>query len=130
MVIKKNSFENLLVWQKAVDLTIIIYQKTSSFPKEEIYGITSQIRRAAVSISSNIAEGSAKGSKRDFVRYILIALGSIAELKTQLIISSKLDYLDKSNFEEIYNKTEEVSYLLVKLKASLEKPTSSNVSNL
>jgi len=85
------SFQDLLVWQRAIELTTDIYRLTESFPKSEMYGLTSQIRRAAVSIASNIAEGCGRGSKREFRQFLIVARGSNCELQTQLIIARNLD---------------------------------------
>lgn len=84
---KISSYKDLLVWQKALELSVEIYNLTENFPKEEIYGLTSQIRRAAVSIPSNIAEGRYRGSKKDFSQFLRIAYASGAELETQLEIA-------------------------------------------
>ena len=80
MPAKAPSHENLLVWRKAVDLSVLVYETSNAFPKHELYGLTSQIRRAAVSIPSNIAEGRRRGSRPDFVKFLHIAHGSLAEL--------------------------------------------------
>lgn len=82
---KSQSYKDLIVWQKAIDFATWIYGMTSGFPKEEIYGIVSQMRRAAVSVPSNIAEGQARRHKAEFVQFLSIAKGSLAELETQLI---------------------------------------------
>ena len=81
---------DLDVWKKSIDLVTLIYKYTAEYPKDEVYGLTSQIRRCAVSIPSNIAEGSARTTRKDFSHFLAIALGSVAELETQLIISRKL----------------------------------------
>ena len=81
--------------KKSVDFVTDVYQITNTFPNHELYGIVNQIRRAAVSIPSNIAEGAARKHKKEFVHYLHVALGSMAELETQLIISQKLNYLDE-----------------------------------
>ena len=86
------SFRDLNVWQAAVDLSLLTYHLTSNFPDHERYGLTSQMRRAAISIASNIAEGSARATKKDFRNFVLIARGSCYELQTQLIIASRLGY--------------------------------------
>ncbi|MBM7557064.1 four helix bundle protein [Halanaerobacter jeridensis] len=86
--------KELVVWQKAVDLVKIIYELTGDFPKSEEYGLSNQLRRAAVSVPSNIAEGAGRRSKKDFVWFLDIAMGSLSELETQLIIAKKLDYID------------------------------------
>lgn len=91
------SYRNLVVWQKSVDIVVEVYRLTEKFPKEEIYGLTSQMRRASVSIPSNIAEGSRRGSKKDFKNFILIAYGSGSELETQIEISLRLGFIERSN---------------------------------
>lgn len=87
------SHENLIVWQKAVDLAIVVYELTKQFPRDEQYGLTSQMRRAAVSIPSNIAEGRRRGTDSEFRRFLSIAYGSGAELETQYVIARRLRYL-------------------------------------
>ena len=82
--------KDLKVWEKSIDLAEEIYKITKNFPKEELYGITSQIRRAAVSISANIAEGAARNSNKEFIQFLYIALGSLSELETELIISKRV----------------------------------------
>ena len=82
------------VWKKAMDLVETIYRMSSSFPKEEVYGLTSQIRRAAVSIPSNIAEGSARKSDKEFIQFISIALGSLSEVETQYQLAIRLKFTD------------------------------------
>src|ERR1700737_2650394 len=89
----KQHYKNLLVWQKAMTLVSRIYEVTRTFPKEEMYGLTSQIRRAAVSIPSNIAEGQARLTVGEFRQFLGMARGSLAELDTQLVISQQLGYL-------------------------------------
>lgn len=88
--------KDLDVWKLGIELVENIYSVTNSFPREKIYGLTSQIRRAAVSISSNIAEGAARNSKKEFIQFLYIGLGSLSELETQLIIAQKLGYLCES----------------------------------
>ncbi|TVU87595.1 four helix bundle protein [Vreelandella titanicae] len=85
--------QELRVWQQAMDLVEHIYRVTAEFPDEEKYGLTSQLRRAAVSVPSNIAEGAARGSTKDFVRFLFIARGSLSEIETQLLIGQRLNYL-------------------------------------
>ena len=86
---------DLEVWQRGMDLVVDIYEISSDFPKEEIYGLTSQIRRAAVSIPSNIAEGSARHGDKEFMQFLYIALGSAAEVETQLILSCRLNFVNE-----------------------------------
>jgi four helix bundle protein len=96
------TYKELDVWKNGAELVKKVYIATSGFPKEEMYGLTSQIRRSVVSIPSNIAEGSAKNSTRKFIQFLYIALGSAAELETQLIISKDLGFLkDLSLFEDL-----------------------------
>jgi four helix bundle protein len=109
--------KDLDVWKNGVELVKKIYAATSDFPKEEIYGLTSQIRRSAVSIPSNIAEGSARNGTREFIQFLYVALGSTAELETQLLISKDLGYLkDLSIFEDL----EKIKVQLVNLIKSLK----------
>ncbi len=89
---RKNSYRDLIVWQKSMILAKEVYLLTQCFPKEEIYGLTSQIRRCSVSIPSNIAEGKGRGSNKEFVRFLQISLGSLYELETQLELSVNIGY--------------------------------------
>jgi four helix bundle protein len=84
------SFKDLIVWQRSIDLTMEIYRLTRGFPREEMFGLTSQLRRAAISIASNIAEGQSRGTTGEFIQFLGIARGSNAEIDTQLIIASEL----------------------------------------
>lgn len=117
----KKSFRDLLVWQKAMDLSIEVYAATKSFPKNEIYSLANQLCRAAVSIPSNIAEGSARYSNKEFARFVNIARGSCAELETQIEISLKLGYIDARQCTNIINKVQEIGKMLSGLKNSLEQ---------
>jgi four helix bundle protein len=105
------SYKELIAYQKSYELVLLIYRITGSFPKEEVYGLTSQIRRAAVSIPSNIAEGFMRGSK-EYVQFLKIALGSAAELETQLALSKDLGYSDDTDFQVTQSLNEEVIKLL------------------
>lgn len=102
----------LQIWVRAMDLTEKIYKQTRSFPKEELYGITSQIRRAAVSIPSNIAEGSQRTTDKDFAHFILIAKGSLAELQTQLMLCKKFSYLSEDDWQQLQAIMEELHRML------------------
>ena len=88
----ERSHHQLKVWQEAITLVTDIYQLTAGFPREEIYGLTGQMRRAAVSIPSNIAEGAARSSPKEFARFLMVARGSLSELETQLILAEQLGY--------------------------------------
>jgi len=109
------SYKNLIVWQKAVDLVIKIYKLTDDFPKPEIYGIVSQIRRSAISIPSNIAEGRRRATSKDFHHFLTIAIASGAELETQIIISKKLNFGKENKYLEIENLMDEIMKMLNKL---------------
>lgn len=106
------SYKDLVVWQKSIDLTIEIYRLTKDFPKEEQFGLISQMRRSAVSIPSNIAEGRSRGTKKDFLQFVRIAYGSGAELETQIIISKKLEKLNKFDYSKIDRILEEIMKML------------------
>ncbi len=96
-----NNYKKLKVWSESHALTVRIYSVSSNFPKNELYGLTSQVRRASMSIPCNIAEGSSRDSDRDFQRFIEIAHGSGLELEYQLLLSHDLGYLDKSTYDEL-----------------------------
>jgi len=114
-----NKFKDLKVWQKAIQHVIKIYSETSSFPKEEIYGIISQIRRCSVSIPSNIAEGAGRKTKKDFSHFLDIAKGSSFELETQLIISKELNFINSENFEILIAELDEIQKMITGLQKSL-----------
>lgn len=114
-----SNYKDLLVWQRAIELVTMVYKATSYFPKEETYSLTSQIRRAAISIPSNIAEGSARGTTKNFIYFLNVAIGSLRELETQLIIAINLDYLQQDEFDEIKEPLHEVAKMLSGLKRSL-----------
>ena len=107
---RRNSYRDLIVWQKSMNLAKETYQLTKSFPKEEIYGLTSQIRRCAISIPSNIAEGKGRGSDKEFVRFLQISLGSLYELNTQLELSYDLNYI--KNTKTIFDLSFEIEKML------------------
>ena len=111
-------FEKLKVWEKAKGYTLGIYKVTKKFPKEERYGLTSQIRRAAVSIVSNLAEGTARQTGKDKAHFTTVAYSSLMESVNQLIISYELEYLDKDKYLELRSKAEEISRMLTALRAA------------
>jgi four helix bundle protein len=106
------SFKDLIVWQKAHVLVLEIYKCTENFPSKVQFGLASQMRRAAVSISSNIVEGYERGSKAEMNRFLLIARGSNAEVQAQLLIAKDLKYISKEEFEIVANKSVEVNKLI------------------
>jgi len=89
--------KDLDAWSKAIELVEAVYSVTKAFPRREIYGLTSQLRRAAVSVPSNIAEGAARSSTKEFIQFLHVALGSVSEVETQVIIAQRLDYVDDVN---------------------------------
>lgn len=112
---------DLDVWKKSIDLVTLIYKYTAEYPKDEVYGLTSQIRRCAVSIPSNIAEGSARTTRKDFSHFLAIALGSVAELETQLIISRNLNYLSEAVLDELISELISIRRMTLGLRKSINK---------
>ena len=117
---RRTGYKTLLVWQQAVDLTESIYRCTQQFPKSEEYVLISQMRRAAISIPSNIAEGSGRGTSRDQISFFRVSVGSLRELETQLIIASRLGYIPDDSSVSIQKEIESIETLLYRLIASLE----------
>lgn len=115
------SFEKLEVWQEAIIFTDEIYRLTGSFPSEERFGLVSQMRRAAVSISSNIAEGSSRSSRKDYSRYVELAYGSLMEVASQLHVAHRQNMISDSQLQQAKNFAEKISRMLSGLKSSLEK---------
>ncbi len=113
------SYKDLIVWQKSIELVIEIYKLTKNFPKDEIYGLTSQIRRASVSIPSNIAEGFSRRHRKEYSQFIRIAFGSGAELETQLIISKKLKHSNDNEYQKIDSLLIEIMKMLNSLNSAL-----------
>jgi four helix bundle protein len=109
------SFRDLTVWRKSMGMVKVTYQATQCFPKEEMFGLTSQIRRAAVSIPSNIAEGYGRQSKGDYVHFLKIAQGSAAELETELILATEIGLLSKGPSEQLLRELDEVKKMLYSL---------------
>lgn len=109
----KKTHKDYEVWKRAVNFATSVYDVTNTFPKAEQYGLTSQLRRASVSISSNIAEGAARHSTKEFVQFLYQALGSATEIETQLIISKNLEYVDDKSYKQLSADQEEVSKMLI-----------------
>ena len=120
------NFERLEVWRKSIEFADTVYSSTRSFPCDERFGLTNQMRRAAVSISSNIAEGSSRNSRKDFARFIEIATGSVFEVISQSFISRNQGLLPSADFDILYSAAEEQTRMLSGLRRTLleEKPTS------
>lgn len=115
------SYRDLEVWQKAIELVKDIYNVTRTFPDEEKFGLTVQIRRASISIASNIAEGHARMSTAEFMRFITIAMGSTAEVETQIILSYELGYISKDTKKKLMSHTDSIGKMLRKLHQSLKR---------
>lgn len=115
-----HQFKELKVWQKSMDLVVDIYNVTTNFPTDEKFGLTSQLRRCAVSIPSNIVEGAGRDSDKEFLYFLSIALGSSFELETQLILSQRLNLLTKQNLEDLLSLNNYVQNMIVKLRLSLK----------
>lgn len=111
--------KSLIVWQKSIALVTAIYNCTKSFPKEEMYCMVSQIRRAAVSIPSNIAEGCARRNTKEYIQFLYVSLGSAAELETHMVISSNLNFIAKSETDKLHSELEEIIRMLTGLIKSL-----------
>lgn len=109
---KIKSFTQLIVWQESHQLVLLIYEITKLFPKDELFGLISQMRRSAVSITSNIAEGFSRQSFKEKVQFYSIALGSLTELHNQLLVAKDVNYLDKDRFEKVLNQLVTVHKLL------------------
>lgn len=116
------SFRELVVWQRAMELTVAVYRLTQDFPREEIYGLTSQIRRSAVSIPSNIAEGQGRGSTGEFRQFLTIARGSTCEVQTQLEIARALNFGKQELIDQAEALSHEVRKMLFALLDSLKRP--------
>jgi four helix bundle protein len=116
------NYKDLIVWQKAIELVIEIYDATSRFPREEIYGLTSQLRRAAVSVPSNIAEGQGRATKGEFIQFLCHARGSLCESDTQIPIARRLGYLAPELEEHLTSLSNEVGRILNGLLTSLGGP--------
>lgn len=114
-----HNYKNLNVWQKAVELSTSIYSLTGDFPHEERYGLISQMRRASISIASNIAEGAGRNSSKEFNQLLSIAYGSCYELSTQLLIAKNLQFFSDSDYVEIDEKITEIQKMIYRLKENL-----------
>jgi four helix bundle protein len=114
------TYGDLIVWQKAMAMVTEIYRVSKLFPRREDYGLSSQFRRCAVSIPSNIAEGYGRHSRNEYIRFLQIAPGSLYELQTQLEIAANLGYLKKEEFDALYESTREIERMLSSLLKSLQ----------
>jgi four helix bundle protein len=106
------TFRDLLIWQKSMNMVTATYKVTTRFPKEEIFGLTSQMRRAATSIPSNIAEGYGRETRKEMARYLAISIGSLFEFQTQIEIANNIQYLDKTDFKQLYEDSRELEVMM------------------
>ena len=116
-------FEKLTAWQKAVEYADLMYRVTRGFPAEERFGLANQLRRSAVSVSSNIAEGSSRSSRTDFARFVEISYGSLLESVSELQIAKRQEFLDREMFETAYVAAEDLAKILSGFRRSLKKRT-------
>ena len=121
MAVTGRNYADLIAWQKAMDLVEMVYKATSQFPREEIYGLTNQMRRAAVSVPSNIAEGQGRRSANDFRRFLAISHGSLREVETQILIAERLHYLTQAQKETLFLLSGEVGRLITGLINSIDR---------
>ena len=119
------SYKDLVAWQKSMDLVTAVYRASQGFPKEEIFGLVSQIRRSAVSVPSNIAEGHARTSRKEFQYFLSNARGSLAELETQLTIAHQLTYIDVTEINQLLDRLGEVGRILNGLLTALKRSSKS-----
>lgn len=117
---EEKAFRKLLVWKRAHELTLMVYRVTEKFPKHELFGLTSQVRRSVVSVEANIAEGYALGTAPNYLRHLNISIGSLAETECHVQIAYDLGYCAEQAYQEIDAKSREVGYLLSRLKAAIE----------
>jgi four helix bundle protein len=122
-----NTYRELKVWQKAIDLVVACYELTKGFPDDERYGLTSQLRRAAVSVPANIAEGHGRGSTSQFLNFLWIANGSLTEVETHLIIAGRLGYISRDVGRPIFHQMQEIGRMLSGLRRSLLDATNHGV---
>jgi four helix bundle protein len=113
------SHKDLILWQKALTLAVDVHRATAAFPRHELFGLVAQLRRASVSVPSNVAEGSARNSTREFAQFLRIARGSLAETQTQLHLARSVSYLSEPAFQELDRKVDEIGRILNTILAGL-----------
>ena len=121
---KVNTYKDLIVWQKAMEMTIALYQIVKKLPKEETYALSDQMRRAAISIPSNIAEGFGRNSKKEYIQFLFIANGSVCELETQLILCVQFKYFTEQEIQPIINLLDEIKRIIMTITKKLTLNTS------
>jgi four helix bundle protein len=115
-----NSHRDLVVWQKSIEFVTKIYETTNNFPKEELFGLTSQLRRAAISIPSNIAEGFARKHNKELIQFLYVSLGSSVEIETQLLIAKNINYINDEIYISLTNHLSEISKMIIGLIRKIE----------
>jgi four helix bundle protein len=118
---KVSHFRELQVWQRGIDLVVAIYRMSSSFPKTEVYGLTSQVRRAVVSVPSNIAEGHTRESTREYLNHVSVAQASLAEMETQLELALRLEYVEAHELKPVLEECTIIGRQLYRLRDALKK---------
>lgn len=130
MVVKyARGYKNLRVWQMSMQLTDAIYSLTKNFPNEEKYGLVSQMRRCAVSIPSNIAEGSIRNTPKEFAQFVGVALGSMAELDTQIIIAKNNDYISGASYQGLELMIDDIGKMMISLQNKMRQTPKRNTAN-
>ena len=112
-------FRDLAVWNKSIDLAVDVYELTRQFPREERFGLTSQLRRATTSISTNIAEGSGRGTTRDLVNFLTMSRGSLREAQSLLVLSRRLDFIQQTELERTFGCGDDIVRMLGRLRSNL-----------
>lgn len=125
----KHNFRELKIWQRGIELSVMIYEISNNFPSEERFGLCSQLRRAGVSVPSNIAEGSSRNSPKEFVRYLSIASGSCAEVETQLEIAKRLGFVNEEQLASPLNETREIQKMIHSFSSSIENKLIKKIKN-
>jgi four helix bundle protein len=115
----RHEYRKLKIWQKSMDLSVLIYKTTGQFPKDEIYALVSQLKRAVVSIPSNIAEGSGRNTDKEFIQFLFIAYGSSCELDTQIELSKRLNFISEEEYNSITSEINEIQKMIFKLRDKL-----------
>ena len=115
-----NSHKDLVVWQKSIEFVTKVYETTNNFPKEELFGLTSQLRRAAISIPSNIAEGFARKHNKELIQFLYVSLGSSVEIETQLLIAKNINYINDEIYISLTNHLSEISKMIIGLIRKIE----------
>ena len=128
MVGKVTRFEDLIAWQKALDLTVAVYEATRRGDFSKDYGLSGQVQRAAVSVSSNIAEGFERGRRAEFHQFLSTAKGSCAELRSQLYVACRIGYLDETDFSRLLGQAEEVARIVGGLRTAVQRQRDSRRS--